>query len=639
MATIRADTRKTREISSDFLLISKNVERDASALSSAAAKLDKSVKARNSIGPELDDMYKILMNIVKSLQDAGILTTESSVALASAEAKNVADAAAMGAVAGTVAAGVKNAASPVGAGAKSPTSAADVPDSPNSTERRNAAASKFKESAKEDQKEDPIPGKPSRITGMNTAEITNPTVSTGNRGAAKPKTDIKIGSHRETAAKPRSDIQIGAHRETAVNTGTPAKPVGTFDKVGQKLTALSDKAVQYVKDNKDAYIGKAAQVGVGLGVTAVGAGLGSGVKYAANKLGIPSASAAEGADFTLTGLGGTNVNVDGNTVTSTTAALGEIKAGAGYKAEFDPAKGNIGVNANAGFSVTGAKAGASYHTDNVDLSAEAMVGAVSGHASADASLMRDGKVTPKVIASVGVEAASAKGVASAAVNKDGYSAAAKAVGKVASAEAGAYLAFDPASGRAMASAGAMAAAAKGEISGSADLGPVKVSGKLTGYTGAAGAEVSAGFEDGQLKFKAGAALGVGAGFEVGIGVGNWAEKLDKVTGGAVGDAVSAVGSAANAALAPVGAIISTAKNAVDSFSDIGKGIVSGDAKAIVAGVGKLVTGTGKAIYEGAKTVVTSVGDAIVSGGKAVVNVAKTIGTGIANGFKTIFSGW
>jgi hypothetical protein len=85
-------------------------------------------------------------------------------------------------------------------------------------------------------------------------------------------------------------------------------------------------------------------------------------------------------------------------------------------------------------------------------------------------------------------------------------------------------------------------------------------------------------------------------------------------------------------MVPVGAVVATAKNAVESVKDIGKGIASGDAKAALAGVGKLVTGTGEAIYNAGKTVVQGVGNAVVSAGKAIGSVASKVGEGIAYAF-------
>ncbi|MDR2750936.1 MAG: hypothetical protein LBC41_09765, partial [Clostridiales bacterium] len=492
MATIRVDTRKTRNFSSDFLELSKRVEKDAKTVSAATTKLDKTVKAKGKISADLESLRKSLEEIAKALQNASVFTTESAQELAKAETKSVQ----MAAAAAGIAAGTAASVSAAKSGASQPQqssaqkSKADVPVSQTVVaETRNSAAAKIKEGVKAEinhvqelpqSGHTPIPivdvPLGMRAPALATAEVNRdkPDIKiASHRETAAPqtgvtigahrlgsedvaaeagqksdvvigshretpiqnlKTDVVIGSHRETAStgskpgitigshretqgtapkpgitigshretsdsgaaeeKPKSDIKIGAHRETSEEnpkSSTEEKPksgitIGSHrvatdakkpetikDKINAKLSGLDASAKKYLEENKDNLIGKAKQSGAALGISTLGSGLGKGISYGAEKLGITGGSAAASADFEATGLEASTVHVDGDTTAIASAKLGEVKASANASATFDPAGGNINASANANFSATAAKAGASYKNSFASLSAEAMV--------------------------------------------------------------------------------------------------------------------------------------------------------------------------------------------------------------------------------------------------------------------------
>jgi hypothetical protein len=126
------------------------------------------------------------------------------------------------------------------------------------------------------------------------------------------------------------------------------------------------------------------------------------------------------------------------------------------------------------------------------------------------------------------------------VDYNGYSVKVDANGTVGYASGHADVKFDPLNGSVIVDAGAIAAVAKGEVSGSVDAGLVKAGVKASGYAGAVGVEAKVGYEDGEVKIKIGAALGLGGSVEISIGIGNWAEKASEKVNAVVSNVLSAI---------------------------------------------------------------------------------------------------
>jgi uncharacterized protein YukE len=357
---------------------------------------------------------------------------------------------------------------------------------------------------------------------------------------------------------------------------------------------------------------------------AAGKGLGFGAGKLAGWAGIEGDSGQASAGARTSALKTGASFGDGNKSGYAEASIGSAAARASADYVFDPAKGDIAAKAGAGASASLMEATAGYKDKYTTANVGAAIGLASAAVNADATLMSGGSVAPAVNAGAAVEASALKGAADVKVESDGYNAAVKAKGAVGTAQANAKIEADAQKGTFSAKAGAMAAAATGEAAVSGDLGPVKAGVKATGYAGAVGAKAGASFKDGELKVSADVALGVGGGVEFSVGAGNWPNKIDRFTGGAVGDAVSAAGSAATAALAPVNAAVGAGKSIYDSGKDFVNAVKSGDAGDAIKAV---VTMPAKAVK--------AVGDAVAAGGSAVVKSLASAGKAVAK----FFSSW
>jgi hypothetical protein len=450
--------------------------------------------------------------------------------------------------------------------------------------------------------------------------------------------------------KRTSTVTIGNRR--GVTAGKPEDTRSTAQKAGDyiKDTAKSVKNKITSKLNDHRYLtGVATQAGAAATIGAIGSGIGKGITKLAE--GMEGKSYVGEYGYEKSGAETTWRKETENAYYEASAKAGTSDASARAESTFDPAGGNIKAQADASANLTGASVSAAAGNKNASVAASASVGNLNAAASAKASLMENGQFNPTIYAAAGAEASVAKAQASAQVRHDsGIGAGVNAQGSIGSAKAAASMVFDPAKGNVMAEAGAMVAAASGNVTGSVDLGIIKGDVTLTGYAGAAGVGVKAGIKDGKLHLGGYGALGIGGGIDFSVGIGSAGEAIEAATGGMLGDAVSAVGNTLSGVLAPVNAVVGAAKNAVDTIKSnfnnnvkengavvgtlqtVGEAVATG---AIAAGAA--IKDGAKAVAEGVKSAAQAVGKAAVTVGKGVVEAAKTVGNGIATGFKKVGS--
>lgn len=504
MATIRTDTKRVTDISSEFVGVSKDIAAYSAVITGVIGKLAAEVKSRGNIDAQLKDMQTLIEGYAKSTQQAALTVSKGMEEFQRAEERN-------------------------------------------------------KES------------------------IASASSSGGSSG--KKTTIDPVNGGKETL----SHIKIDNVKTTNYGTGGS----GNADMMQKGIIA-------------------------GIGFTASKAA-GKGIQWVAEKTGINGGSGSGSSEYKTStySTGDKFDNEYGSGEYSVNIGNLEAKAGADYV--FDPAKGNIAASASAKASVSllNAKARIEGKYGSAEVGAE--VGTATASADARIGLMKDGNFNPSISAKVAAETSAIKGTASAEAHDDsGYSAGVKAEGHVATAQANASINMDASKGEFSAKAGALVAATSGSATVKGNIGPIKGGVTVTGYAGGAGAKAEASFKDGTLKIGAGAAVGVGGGIEFEVGLGNWADKVDKATNGAVGDAVSAVGSGINAALTPVSAALGAATSVYNSGKDFVNAAKSGD-------VGGMITSVIKAPINAVK----AVGNAVVSGAKAVVS-------GVASAAKSVF---
>ena len=609
MATIKSDGKRITNYAAEFGGIAAELSKIAKKLAGAEEKLDRNVRSRNRIGDRLKEMRDSFEADAKVLRKAAEFVTESSAAFTQAEMKNVTE------TLGDAASGKQGTGSAGAAAAMTGTLGAYSMYS-GSLDKTGAAYA--------------AAGTEKPATALS---VFSRSWKPGDAPGADAKTPVAPAAKKADDAAKKTGWKPAVPNKDAKNTGAPQ--IGSQRAAAPSTPpSLADKAKGLAYQHKDKLMVA--------GLSGAGMALGKGVSFAAGHAGLEGRTAAAGAETSVTGIQKSSVNMNGDMTTYAQANLGEAAARAGAQAVFDPAGGNVGVSASAFASATGARASAGFENGYSHAKAEAAAGFVGAGAAADMSLMKDGSLKPSVNASVQAEVSALKAAAGAGLHHDGYSLKADAKGSVGTASAAANLSLDPAGGNMSADVNAMAAAAKGQASVSADVGLATVGVKGTGYAGAAGVHAGVGFKDGTLSANVGAALGVGGGVEMSVGLGNWAKKLDEKTSGAVGDAFSALGSGVQTVLAPVGAIVGAGKSIVESAKGVGESIARGDAVSVFKNIGEGAAGVGKAVANGVKTAAEGVGKAAVGAGKAVVKVASAVGTGIAKAVKSVgnwFKSW
>ncbi len=198
------------------------------------------------------------------------------------------------------------------------------------------------------------------------------------------------------------------------------------------------------------------------------------------------------------------------------------------KAEWDLKKGEAGITGEISAEGHLAKGTASGNIGWFKGVVNATVGSVGATGKVGATLFKDGKISPAVVAKAEAKASAVKGDATVSFGNDDYNAHAKAEGSLATAraeagiEAGKITYKDKTTGQSKteygikASAGAEAYLAEGKVSGGFTICGIKIDAGLSGKAGGAGVKASGQITTGGVSGEIGAGLGLGAGIKISI---------------------------------------------------------------------------------------------------------------------------
>ena len=416
----------------------------------------------------------------------------------------------------------------------------------------------------------------------------------------------------------------GTTGEAMKNVFKPEPGIATqvLDKTKELVGKAVTKADQKFQELKASAPEKIQNAGVQAGAAGAAWLIGKGLTKAADALGIEGVKASAGAAHSSSALSSVGTYGGDTWAAQTSASLGNVNAGAKASAAFDPAGGNIGVNASADVRVTGAEVKASVVGAAGMAAASAALGVAEAGVSASTKLMQEGSFVPSVSASAYGKVAAIEASAMARAGNNAINATATATGNVGAIKGSAKAVFDPANLNVGAEVGGMVAAAEGNAKVGADLGLIKADVNVKGYAGAVGASASAAYKDGTLKVGLDLALGVGGGVEFDVGLGSVVKNLDKVTKGAVGDAVAAVSSGVQAAGAAVGTVVEVGKSIGKGVMDVGSSIAKGDVMGVATGIGNIAKNVVSNVGSGVQKVASAVGNAISSAAKSVWKVFK-----------------